>query len=299
MLRPLSLSLERSLAARSPETAVGGLRRTLAGLQEQMATGRRVNRPSDDPIAFEKARSWEAHGARLESHQRAVGTARVWVDHTASALDDLSEFAVTAYESGIRGLNAALSDSDREALATKIDALTAQSIDRLNSRVGEEYLFAGNRTQEAPFAPDGSPSGGDVSGLRVRRIGPDVTLAINVPGDRVNDLGGGQTAIGALQSLAAALRGTGDPQAALAAVQDARDHFVALGAEVGEVGVRLTDADLQLEDAAVLASQRRSDLEDADLYQVAVDLQRTQGHFEAALQTLAAAKQRTLLDYLR
>ena len=242
MMRPLSLSLERSLAASTPDRAVYRLRSTLAGLQEQAATGLRVNRPSDDPLAFEQARHWEALVVRLDQHLRAVGTARVWVDHTAVALDGLAELATTAYEEGIQGLNDTLSDEDRAALADHIDSLTEEMVDRLNTQVSGEYIFGGNLTNQPPFADDGTPTGGDVSGLRTRRIGPGVDLQLNIPGDRVQDLGGGQTAIAAMRTLADALRGTGDLEAAVADVTAARDHFITLGTEIGEVGNRLSDA---------------------------------------------------------
>src|SRR5690606_5744346 len=185
MLRPLSLSFERSLAARSPENALTEVRRTFAGLQEQMATGRRVNRPSDDPTAFEQARTWEAHAERLDGHLRAVSAARLWTSHTAEALDGLVELTMTAHEHGVRGRNDSLSDADREALALRIDSLLEEAVDRLNGQVEGEYLFAGNQTGTEPFAADGTPNAGDFSGLRVRRIGPGVDLAVNVPGDRV------------------------------------------------------------------------------------------------------------------
>ena len=299
MMRPLSLSLERSLAASTPDRAVYRLRSTLAGLQEQAATGLRVNRPSDDPLAFEQARHWEALGVRLDQHLRAVGTARVWVDHTAVALDGLAELATTAYEEGIQGLNDTLSDEDRAALADHIDSLTEEMVDRLNTQVSGEYIFGGNLTNQPPFADDGTPTGGDVSGLRTRRIGPGVDLQLNIPGDRVQDLGGGQTAIAAMRTLADALRGTGDLEAAVADVTAARDHFITLGTEIGEVGNRLSDAELQLNDTKLQAERRRSELEDADLFDVASGLQRTQGQLEAALQTIATLRQRSLLDYLR
>ncbi len=299
MLRPLSLSFERSLAARSPENALTEVRRTFAGLQEQMATGRRVNRPSDDPTAFEQARTWEAHAERLDGHLRAVSAARLWTSHTAEALDGLVELTMTAHEHGVRGRNDSLSDADREALALRIDSLLEEAVDRLNGQVEGEYLFAGNQTGTEPFAADGTPNAGDFSGLRVRRIGPGVDLAVNVPGDRVQHLGNGQTATGALRALADALRGSGDFETALADVAAARDHFIALAVENGEVRLRLDEAEAQLDAAALLAERHRADLEDTDLFAAASEAQRAQSQLEATLQTIAAIRQRSLLDYLR
>ena len=299
MMRPLSLSLERSLAASTPERAVYQLRHTLAQYQEQMATGLRVNRPSDDPMAFEQARNWEAYSGRLDQHLEAVASARLWVDHTASALNDLAEYATEAYETGLQGLNGTLSDDERSVLADRVDVLIGQIVDRLNSQANDEYIFGGNRTDQPPFADDGTPAAADLSGQRVRRIGPGVDLAINISGDRVQDIGGGQTAVGALQALSAALRGTGDSTGVMDEVVAARDHFITLGSQVGEIGRRLSDAEVQLSDAKLQSEQRRSQYEDADFFEVASGLQQKQGQLEAALQTMATLKQHSLLDYLR
>ena len=299
-MRPLSFALERGLASRTPTQAVRGLQRELSQLQEQATTGRRVVRPSDDPGAFERARYFEAESGRIEGHLRSVGAARLWVDETAAALSDLSDFAASAQEIGVQGRNDTLGADERAALATRVDTLLAQSVDRLNAEVDGEALFAGNRTGQAPFNDDGTPSTGDLAdfgGERVRRIGPGVDLAVNVTGERVQTLPGGGLATDALRALSDALRANdGDAiTAALEGVTEARDHFLALEGEHGETSARLTAAEEQLGSAQIRSEARRSELEDADLYEVATGLQRVQGHLEAALKTVASVQQLSLI----
>ncbi len=302
-MRPLSLSFQRSLSVGTSDRALYTVRRDLAQLQEQSATGLRVNRPSDDPGAFEQARHWEAHGDRLTTHQRTVGAARLWVDTTDQALGELTELVVSAYEAGLKGLNDTNGEDERKALATTVESLLEQTVDRLNTQTGGEYVFGGNRTDERPFADDGTATG-DLSGRRVRRIGPDADLAVNVTGDRVNvyaDGGDGpaQTVTGALQALADALRSGEGLEDAVGEVEQARDHLIAVAGEYGETGRRLSTAEVQLADAALLAERRRSELEDADLFEVTAGIQRAQVQLQATLQTLATVEQRSLLDYLR
>ena len=102
-MRPLATSFERSLASRTPNRAAMKLQRELAVLQEQASTGLRVVRPSDDPSSFERARYFEAQSGRIDTHLRTIGASRLWVDETAAALSDLTEFAVTAQEIGVQG----------------------------------------------------------------------------------------------------------------------------------------------------------------------------------------------------
>lgn len=303
-MRPLSLSLERSLAARTPDRAVSTLQRTLAGLQEQVTTGLRVNRPSDDPTSFERARYFEAQSTRIDGHLRTVGAGRLWVDETGAALADLADFAATAQTIGVQGRNDALGADEREALANRVESLRAQAIDRLNAEVDGEYLFAGNRTGQRPFDDTGAPTTGDLAdlaGRRVRRIGPNVDLALNVSGERAQTLPDGTLATDALQGLADALRANDGPAitTALEQVTATRDHFIELESESGETSKRLLDAEAQLSDAFVRSEAQRSEYEEADMFEVATGLQKTQSHLEAALQTVASVRQRSLLDYLR
>ena len=86
---------------------------------------------------------------------------------------------------------------------------------------------------------------------------------------------------------------------ALEQVTATRDHFIELESESGETSKRLLDAEAQLSDAFVRSEAQRSEYEEADMFEVATGLQKTQSHLEAALQTVASVRQRSLLDYLR
>ena len=290
----------RSLAAAGSDRALDGIRRRLAVLQEQSATGLRVNRPSDDPAAFAQARELDALDARYGSYLDAIGAARLWVDQTASALGTLEGIAGRAHELGLQGANDTLSAEERAALADEVDGLLDELVDALNTRAGDEYVFAGNNTLQAPFADDGTPTSTALDGQRVRRVGPTTELAINVTGDAVQDVGG-FTAAEALGDLAAALRGEGafSITEATGRVEETLDHFIGLSGANGVVGNRLTDAEIQTSNASIALQARRSDLEDADYLRVATDLQQAQLQLEAALSTTAMLEQTTLLDYLR
>lgn len=302
-MRPLVPSFERSLASRTPTRAATKLQRELAVLQEQAATGLRVVRPSDDPTSFERARYFEAQSGRIDTHLRTIGASRLWVDETAAALSDLTEFAVTAQEIGVQGRNDSTGAEARATLAGRVDALLAKSTDRLNAKIDGEYLFAGSRSTTQPFNDDGTPASGtlsDFAGDRTRRIGPNVDVALNVSGEAVQTVPSGGLATDALQTLAAALRADDGAaiEAALAGIEEARDHFLGLESSHSEVAARLTEAEVQLTDADLRARSRQSELEDANLYEVATGLQRTQSHLEATLKTIASTSQRSLLDYL-
>lgn len=308
---PLSIARERSLYAAGAERALPALRHDLAGLREQLSTGKRINRPSDDPAGFAQARALEALERRHEQHARAIGDARLWTDRTQSAIDGLAERFTDAYAEGIRALNDTLNQDDRNAIAQRVDTLLAEVIDGLNAKSGEEYLFGGTRTTTPPLQPDGTLTGSadtppvtlaDLGGKRNREIAPGVTLAVNVSGADLLQTDDDVGLVESLQRLAAALRAepTAPPlRDAVEEVGAARDHLLERGAEAGNIAHRLNLAEAQLAEASLEAARRRSEVEDADYFAVVTELQSAQTTLEAALRATAKAAQTTLLDFLR
>ena len=298
---PVYLARERALYGAPTERQLPTLRRDLARLQEQLSTGRRVNRASDDPGAFEQARALESLERRYAGFERSVSAARLWSDTTQDALDGLVERFMEAHEKGLAGLNDTLSTEERTALADQIDGLLDEVVDGLNTRAGDEYVFAGNRTGSAPVDAAGAATG-DLSGERVRRLAPGVELAVNVPGSDVLATGQGFTITEALTDLSAALRGEPGAQPlddAVGQVETARDHLVRTGSRAGGIGRRLGLVETQLADAQLRVAGRRSEVEDADLFDVASRLQQTQAALEATLRTVGSTLRTSLVDYLR
>lgn len=305
---PMQIAREQSLYTSYASSGIPSLRRDLASLQEQLASGKRVNRPSDDPTDFARARALESLERRYEGHTRTIGNARLWSDRTQSTLDTLSERFTEAYEKGIQGLNDTLGPDERNALADRIDAIFEEVVDGLNAKAGNEYLLGGTRTTTAPVDENGAATG-DLSGLRNRQISPGVEIAVNVPGDDVLDTGEGFTITESLRTLAEALRNPDaetDPIANTVSLADAvdrvttsRDHLIGQSARAGDIGSRLNLAEARIADATVETARLRSAAEDADYYQVVSDFQKTQATLEAALRTTASVSQTTLLDYLR
>ena len=295
--RPLLTSLTRATAQAGVERALPQARAALAGLNEQLATGLRVNRASDDPAAYASSRALRLHEDRLGQYARSTGAAGRWADQTQTAVDALAELFTQAREVGLRAANGIL---DREDFARQLESLRDEAVSRLNARSGDEYLFGGNQTGTPPIQPDGTVAPGDLSGVRTREVGPGVTLGVNIPGTDALYSGGVLTT-DRLQALIDAVR-SGDQAAvtgALAGVEEAADHYTDLGGRMGTVSRRLQTASETNASEALVASERRSALEDADFADVLGQIQRRQTGLEAALRATASITQTSLLDYLR
>jgi len=160
----------------------------LARTQRQLATGRRIATPSEDPAAMAGlVRAGEVI-ARTEQHQRNVVTLRARLGAEEAALAGAAAILQRARELAVRGANDTLSAADREAIAREVDGLVEDLLAAANATDGNgNYLFAGYRVRTEPFARKsggGFEYRGDEGQPRLE-IGPGQRVALGDPGSRV------------------------------------------------------------------------------------------------------------------
>jgi|688.fasta_scaffold170294_2 flagellar hook-associated protein 3 FlgL len=166
-----------------------GLQRTSL-LQQQIATGRRVLRPSDDPVAMLQITPLRGDIARLEQLRDNTFLARETLDTTASSLEDASEVMQRARELTMQASNGTLSQSDRASIAAELDQLLGQMLGVANSKRGDRYLFGGTADDGPPFELV-QHNGRSTVAYRGNRetlgidVAPGVKTNLNIPGDTV------------------------------------------------------------------------------------------------------------------
>lgn len=150
------------------DLGVGGVQQQYAEMvkiQQQMATGRRMLNPSDDPIAA--ARALEVSQSQSTNEQFMTNgdyanTALSLQETTlAQAGDMLQNVRVLAVNAG----NTLLSNSDRASLATELQGNYDQLMGLANTTDGNgQYLFAGYKGNTAPFS-QGAPTVANPGGV--------------------------------------------------------------------------------------------------------------------------------------
>ena len=297
------------------------LQRDISRLREQISSGKRINRPSDDPSSFATAERMKTLGNQLARREESIASARTFVDRTQQELDGLADLFTKAREDGVRAADDTRSADDRAAIANELRSIKGEVVDRMNSTQDGEYIFAGNRTDTQPFGADGSandaaPINGSLDALdgdRTRPIGKNQDLTVNVDGKALaqyDTTAGGdpETITGALDNLIKAVdpadnsppSGPPDPDisTALGEVEDALDHVISKGSEAGAIGRRLSTAQEQVEAASLEANERRSDAEDTDLATAISELQQRQTQLQAAFQATSSSQQTSLVNFL-
>ncbi|MCS3611792.1 flagellar hook-associated protein FlgL [Salinibacter ruber] len=291
------------------------LQRDISRLREQISSGKRINRPSDDPSSFATAERMKTLGNQLARREESIASARTFVDRTQQELDGLADLFTKAREDGVRAADDTRSADDRAAIANELRSIKDEVVDRMNSTQDGEYIFAGNRTDTKPFKENGAPNytdgGGNpdfdpIDGDRTRPIGKNQDLTVNIDGKSLAqyDPSSGKTITGALDNLINAVdpkSNTGsdpDISTALGEVEDALDHVISKGSEAGAIGRRLSTAQEQVEAASLEANERRSDAEDTDLATAISELQQRQTQLQAAFQATSSSQQTSLVNFL-
>lgn len=124
----------------------------LTDLQEQLTTGKRVAKASDDPAAAARAERALAGVLRADTSQRAVEASRTVMSQTESAMSDAEDLLQEAREGLVAAGNASYSDAERAGLAAKLRAIREQLMAVANRTDGAgTYLFGGQSASAVPF----------------------------------------------------------------------------------------------------------------------------------------------------
>lgn len=135
------------------------------GYGEQMSTGKRVNRPSDDPIAASQAVVLSQAQTQNSQYALARSFATTKVSLEENVLSQVTTAIQAAQEKIVNAGNGTLSDDDRASLATNLQGIRDQLMNLANSTDGNgRYIFAGYKTEAAAFdQTTASYNGGDTA----------------------------------------------------------------------------------------------------------------------------------------
>lgn len=159
-------------------------RTEMAELQNQAATQKRLNKPSDDPLAATRvlAARTDIHGG--EQFLKSLSQAKAFLDFSEESLGELANILIRAKELAISQANDASSGPQtRLVTAAEVEQLHDSAVQVGNRKIGDRFLFGGFKTTHAPFDKRGNYHG-DGGEIQIA-INKEARVAMNLPGDRV------------------------------------------------------------------------------------------------------------------
>lgn len=273
-------------------------------LNERIVTGKKINRPSDDPRGAQAVLNLRTSQTEIKQFAQSAANAVQKLSAADDALGSYQNILETLRTTVSRGLTDTNSPTARNVLATELESLRGRILDIANTKNGDEYVFGGADQTAPPFnALNAAPSALSATARYIQiepgaKAIPTGVTADKVFADATSDI------FADLANAANALRGTGNPAADKTTLQNTmtRLGFYAEQSAVARasVGVNMSAAEAareNLDNAFLSIDERAAEIEGADFAETAVELSETQKSIEATLQ-VAANSRRTLFDFL-
>jgi len=150
---------------------------------EKMASQKKINRPSDDPVGMSRIVSLRKSRASVGQYRRNIDGCNSWIEITESKLSSVDDLLVNAQEIAIAQSTATASAGTRSISAVAVQQIMDGMLSLANSKYGDRYLFSGTRMDEEPFSSSESAAA----------IGPAVAADGNVFDGTVASGGGPYT----------------------------------------------------------------------------------------------------------
>jgi flagellar hook-associated protein 3 FlgL len=299
----------------------------LVKLQGQLATGQRVLKPSDDPLAMSVALGAKAGVKTIDSYQSNITYINNQLGQMDVALQSGSDLMVSIKEAFMQAGNAALSRSDREIIAQDIEG-RMEELRGIANRTDANgyYMFSGTFQDREPFQRPGGAITGNfletttaaganaVTGREIQ-VASGRFVNLNITGqDAFVDPGSNEDAFAILRDAVALLRSPGFPNGQEGATpQDTfLKAFNAKGAQLDnvfdqvqisrtKVGVRLREVETlqQINQAAQLELERvAGEAVGLDYAKAISELSQGQLQLQAAQQSFASTSKLTLFNFI-
>lgn len=271
-----------------------------AATQDQLATGKRIRRPSDDPIGMNRALELRASLRAREQEGRNAADGQMWMNLADSKLQDVVGQLQRARELAVRGATY-IGTQEREAIALEISQLRDDIVSLANGQHQGRGLFSGFSAGDAVQQIAGTWTYVGDAGEINRRVGESEVVTINVTADVAFGFTAGKDVFTVLDDLEAALYAD-DTAGIETAISDVDASLQTTLGALGVIGARTNQIETAIArnaDDVITLTQQLSSLEDVDIAEAVMELQLQQTAYEAALAAFARSSQTSLIDFLR
>ena len=277
--------------------------------QQQIASQKRINKSSDDPIGMGQVLGYRTNLAVNDQYQENIEQGMTRIEFNELTLDLASDLVDTARELAAEYSGPTHSAAARQSVALQIKDLYDQVMQMANSKFNGNYIFSGHATNTAPFSHDAdfnATYNGDDGKFQIM-VSDGVEVNIVADGRKIfqNAANGGVNIFDELKNLIDGLEnpdpvaGNAQIDAAANVLQGGRDQINIRRSEYAPVLYRLQATNEYLTNLRPIVEGAMATLEQADITKAVVELQNLELAYETTLATAARIIQPSLLDFLR
>ncbi|MGE8006502.1 flagellar hook-associated protein FlgL [Lysinibacillus sp. NPDC093216] len=282
----------------------------ISKLQDQITSGTKITRPSDDPVIAVKGMGYRRDLGQVEQYTRNMNEVNNWLDTTDESLNQVGEQMKRVRELVIQAANDTNTPDERAKIKAEIDQIRQQIQDVGNTKIADRYIFSGTKTGQPLFENGALNTNLNSEDVKIE-VYDGIQMNVNTPGaelfQNIDDMMGeisdlldperpGGPATG--EEIGNALGGvaeqsTGDDITAI------HNKILEAQADVGARQNRVELMENRLAIREVSVTKQMSDNEDVDYAKAITEMITQNSIHQAALSVGAQIIQQTLVDFIR
>jgi len=284
---------------------INNARQKQAISQEQLATGKKINRPSDDPFGAAVVLDLRNTQASLEQFTKVANLANTSLTDADSALNAYQNLLDRVNSLLTQGLSDTSTSEAKKFIAIELDSISQDILKIANTRSSERYIFGGTQQDQPPFDPNtnlANPNQGFSKLVQLEPNQPPVETEITASNIFSNAT---KSIFNTLADASAALKGTGDPVIDKATLNTSLlelDGFIQqANSTITKVGKNLNQVQSALErlgQSSFSIEEQAQSVEAIDFAKVATQLVESGRALDAILSSSSTINKRSLIDFL-
>jgi flagellar hook-associated protein 3 FlgL len=287
---------------------------TMSNYQNQMSTGRKINKPSDDPVGISFALRYRTEIDKNDQFQSNVSSATSWLSNTDTLMGQINDVMTRVRELTVQAATGSNPQSALDSISKEVNQLTQQLADLGNTQFNGKSVFNGQVTNQKPYdttiaqdpvtgdytvnAKDSSTDNGAIN----VEVSTGTDIPVNVTGNQIlGNPGDSDNAFTILQNIMNALK-NGDSQGLsnLLGPLDTRiNTILEVRAEVGARSNRVDLTNQRLQDLNTNLQTLQSKTEDADMATLVTNLKTSENVYQASLSVGSRVLTTSLVDFLK
>ncbi|HEX3103878.1 MAG TPA: flagellar hook-associated protein FlgL [Terriglobales bacterium] len=266
-----------------------------------LATGARINKPSDDPAGAAQMVINTAQSSQADTFLRGITSVTGLLQTADSTLNSVVTALQRAISLGTEGANGTLSDSDRADVASELTGIKQQLLSLANTSYQGEFIFSGTSTVQ-PFVADlTSPSGvtyNGNAGTNNVAVGQNYSLQINQAGSQLFTSASGNV-FQSISDLINSLQANNNIGSAVSEVSDAYNHITSQRVFYGNALNQLQTQQNYLNSEKVDLATAADAISATDMATTSTAFTQSQLAIQADLAAMSRMSQSSLFDYLK
>jgi len=271
----------------------------------QINTGKKISRPSDDPVIVMKGMGYRTEVTEVDQYRRNTSEIWNWMDHTDDALDKATKAMQRIEELAVQAANDTYDKDEREAIAKEVEQLQRQLVEIANTNVNGKYIFNGTDTNLKPVEVDeeGNVIVTDTDGRNQYvniEVSKGITFDVNMDPDKMFN----KELFANIDDFISALKSDDSNQqdemnSALENLRKGTTDIVNTRAELGAKMNRLELIEDRLSHQEIIAKDTMMKNEGVDFEEAVMNLLTQEVIHRAALSAGSKIIQPSLVDFLR